>query len=108
MLFAEDGLDSSARNTGFKNMILTAQQENIISVLIFLGIIGVVTVLFFTFHKDSNALTLVGQYTVYNYTTSDGAVKIFLLSKDRLNQSVLLTNENDITEKILVTRIPYS
>ena len=60
------------------------------------------------FIPDSYPLTLVGQYTVYNYTSSDGAFKIFLLSKDRLNQSVLLTNENDITEKILVTRIPFS
>ena len=89
-------------------MILTAREENIISVLIFIAIMCFVTIIFFTYHKDSNALTLVGQYTVYNYTSSDGAVKIFLLSKDRLNQSVLLTNENDITEKILVTRIPYS
>ena len=74
----------------------------IVAVALLLGfIIGITTPLY------SNSLTLVGQYTVYNYTSSDGAVKIFLLSKDRLNQSVLLTNENDITEKILVTRIPY-
>lgn len=75
----------------------------IVAVALLLGfIIGITTPLY------SNSLTLVGQYTVYNYTSSDGAVKIFLLSKDRLNQSVLLTNENDITEKILVTRIPFS
>ena len=70
-----------------------------------LGIIGIILS---EYLPHSNSLTLVGQYTVYNYTTDDGAFKIFLLSKDRLNQSVLLTNENDITEKILVTRIPYS
>ena len=87
--------------------MITAQQENILSLLVFLGIMCAVTIIFFTFHKDSNALTLVGQYTVYNYTTDDGVFKLFLLSKEKLNQSIILTNENDITQKILVTRIPY-
>jgi hypothetical protein len=89
-------------------MILTARDENIISVLIFIGIICFVTIIFFTYHKDSDALTFVSQYTVYNYSTSDGVYKVFLLSKDRLNQSILLTNDNDITDKILITKLPYS
>jgi hypothetical protein len=58
--------------------------------------------------KDSNSLTFVSQYTVYNYSTSDGNFKVFLLAKERLNQSILLTNDNDITEKILITKIPYA
>ena len=102
LLFAEDGSNTSARNLGFKNMNVYVYLMGFAVGLI----IAIIMTAVFSM-KDSNSLTLVGQYTVYNYTTSDGAVKIFLLSKDRLNQSVLLTNENDITEKILVTRIPY-
>lgn len=76
---------------------------------LFVGLIGVVIlILFVGFYPDkAQPLTLIGQYTVYNYTTDDGTFKIFLLSKEKLNQSIILTNENDITEKILVTRIPY-
>lgn len=57
--------------------------------------------------SESNSLTFVSQYTIHNYSTNDGAYKVFLLSKDRLNQSILLTNDNDITDKILLTKIPY-
>lgn len=71
-----------------------------------LGVLGVFAIIKY-FIPDSNSLTLVGQYTVYNYTTDDGAFKIFLLSKEKLNQSIILTNENDITDRIVVTRIPY-
>ena len=76
-------------------------------------VIAIMLILFFLlitkpiFFPESHPLTLVGQYTVYNYTSEDGDVKIFLLTKERLNQSLLLQNDNDITEKILVTKIPY-
>lgn len=55
--------------------------------------------------SESNSITLVGQYTVYNYTSGD--VIVFILSKEKLDESIILTNENDETEKILITRIPY-
>lgn len=55
--------------------------------------------------QEAHPITLVGQYTVYNYTSGD--VIVFILSKERLNGSILLQNENDETEKILITRIPY-
>ena len=103
LLFSKDGFNTSTRNLGFKNM-----KRDIIYLIIVLSVSAIVWIYILSNAKyETHSLTLVGQYTVYNYTTSDGAVKIFLLSKDRLNQSVLLTNENDITEKILVTRIPY-
>ena len=51
-----------------------------------------------------NSLTLFGQYTVSNYTSDNGQFKIFLLSKDKLNFTVL-ENDNDITDKLLVVRI---
>jgi hypothetical protein len=104
VLFTEDGFNTSARNLGFKNM-------SFLFGLFILGVCFLGWILIFVtmayFLPESNSLTLVGQYTVYNYTSSDGAFKIFLLSKEKLNQSILLTNENDITEKILVMRIPY-
>lgn len=62
---------------------------------------------FTNYYQESNSLTLVGQYTVSNYTSEDDKFMIFLVSKERLNQSVILINDNDITEKILVTKIPY-
>ena len=71
------------------------------------ALIAVAFTLYFTSYQESNSLTLVGQYTVYNYTTDDGVFKLFLLSKEKLNQSIVLTNENDITEKILLVRLPY-
>jgi hypothetical protein len=71
----------------------------IVMFLVYYGMIGWIS--------ESNSLTFVSQYTVYNYSTNDGAYKMFLLSKDRLNQSILLTNDNDITDKILITKLPY-
>jgi hypothetical protein len=55
----------------------------------------------------TDSLTFVSQYTVHNYSTNDGVFKVFLLAKERLNQSILLTNDNDITDKILITKLPY-
>lgn len=49
-------------------------------------------------------LTLLGQYTVSNYTSYDSNFKMFLLSKEKLNFTIL-TNENDITDKLLVLRV---
>jgi hypothetical protein len=71
-----------------------------------LGVLGGFAIVKY-FIPDSNSLTFVSQYTVHNYSTNDGAYKMFLLSKDRLNQSILLTNDNDITDKILITKLPY-
>lgn len=52
-------------------------------------------------------LALIGDYRVSNYTSENGTYKLFLLSKENLN-STILTNENDITDKLLVIKIPYS
>ena len=60
-----------------------------------------------TFKQEAHPLALVGDYRVSNYTSNDGKFMVFLVSKEKLNQSVILINDNDITEKILVTRIPY-
>ena len=106
LLFAEDGSNTSARNLGFKNMSIFYFIFGLclfIAISMWLVYYGIIEWI-----SESNSLTLIGQYTVYNYTTDDGTFKIFLLGKERLNQSIILTNENDITEKILVTRIPYS
>lgn len=52
---------------------------------------------------DASCLTLMGQYTVSNYSSQNGDYKVFLLSKQKLNFTVL-ENENDITDKLLVIR----
>jgi hypothetical protein len=53
---------------------------------------------------DVHGLTVMGQYTVSNYTSYDSNFKIFLLSKEKLNYTIL-QNENDITDKLLVFRV---
>jgi hypothetical protein len=103
LLLPEDGLNIP-RNNGNQNMSLW------FGLFVFgfcvMGLLGLFALVKF-FAPDSNSLTFVSQYTVYNYSTNDGAFKVFLLAKDRLNQSILLTNDNDITEKILITKLPY-
>lgn len=54
--------------------------------------------------QEADSLAVVGQYTVSNYTSDDGNFKLFLLSKEKLNFTIL-TNENDITDKLLVLRL---
>jgi len=74
-------------------------------ILYMIAIISVLTIiLFFIMLGMAYPLTLVGQYTVSNYTSQDGQFKMFLLSKDKLNFTVL-ENENDITDKLLVIRV---
>lgn len=55
--------------------------------------------------QDVHGLALIGDYRVSNYTSENGTYKLFLLSKEKLN-STILTNENDITDKLLVIKIP--
>jgi hypothetical protein len=73
------------------------------------GIICTLIIIAYVFPISyTDSISFVSQYTISNYSTNDGAYKVFLLSKDRLNQSILLTNDNYITEKILITKLPYS
>jgi hypothetical protein len=105
LLLPEDGL-SIARDYGNQNMSYGLLYAAGFGVGV---IITAAFAMYFTnYYQESNSLTFVSQYTVYNYSTNDGAYKMFLLSKDRLNQSILLTNDNDITDKILITKLPYS
>lgn len=54
---------------------------------------------------ESNSIAVVGQYSISNY--SGGDYKVILLSKQKLNGSIILENDNDITDKLLLVRLPY-
>jgi hypothetical protein len=58
--------------------------------------------------QESYSLALAGQYTVSNYSSSNDTFKVFLLSKEKLNGSIILENDNDITERLLVARMVVS